>query len=181
MKIERNSVLSSGREQVFRNFIGPLGLRGGGTANPLLQPLGPLCQTLPKLMHKLLTATEIIKASVFPTVAVGLCPSQLPFRPQHSGPDEPDAPLSCIQLLPLFTSIVSSSLRASILLNYQCWHCWITFGGPSRTRRRGEMVTQKVDLSVFFRVPVLSLLPTHVPFSTSVKIKLMRSSWKVSC
>lgn len=33
-------------------------------ANPLLQPLGPLCQTLPKLMHKLLTATEIIEASV---------------------------------------------------------------------------------------------------------------------
>lgn len=81
MKTEVNNVLSSGREQVFWNFVGCLGLRGGGVANPLLHPLGPLCQTLPKLMRKLLTATEIIKASVFPTVAVGLCPSQLPFRP----------------------------------------------------------------------------------------------------
>lgn len=36
MKIEQNSVLSLGREQVFRNFIGPPGLRGGGAANPLL-------------------------------------------------------------------------------------------------------------------------------------------------
>lgn len=81
MKTERNGVVSCGREEVFWNFVGPLGLRGGGAANPLLQPLGPLCQMLPKLMHKLQTATEIIKASVFPTVAVGLCPCQLPFKP----------------------------------------------------------------------------------------------------
>lgn len=49
------------------------------------------------LLLQLLTATETIKASVFPTVAAGLCPSQLLFNPEHGGPDEPDCPLCCIQ------------------------------------------------------------------------------------
>lgn len=92
----------------------------------LLRP--PLCQ--------LLTATEIMTASVFSTVAAGLCPSQLVrARAQRAG----WARLS-IMLLSAAAIIhrrppLSAALppRASLLLNYQCWHCWITFSGTSRT------------------------------------------------
>lgn len=38
----------------------------------------------------------VIKDSVFSIMGFGLCPSQLPVRPAHSGLDEPDCPLSSI-------------------------------------------------------------------------------------
>lgn len=78
----------------------------------------------PKPMHKLLTVTEIIKDSVFSIVGFGLCPSQLQVWPEHSKLDEPDCPLSSIQLLLLFTNsgYCHRRLCASFLLNYPSNH-----------------------------------------------------------
>lgn len=133
--------------------------------------LGLLRQTL----CQLLTATEIIKASVFSTVAAGLCPSQLLLRPEHSGPDEPDCPLCCIQLRPLFTNSRHCQLRfprVSTLLNYQCWHCWITFGGTSWSPQCG-------DLNVFLQGSSAISAPGSCSPLT-VRRQPMRTSLKVS-
>lgn len=135
------------RNQFLWSFFGLVGLRGGGGANPLLQLLRQLCQTLPKPMHKLLTATEIIKASVFhcgrwslSLSAAVQAPAQTLHYPAFSSCHYPPALSAAPRVLP------PPELSLLTLLDYIWWH--------ESDRQRGEPVTRKVDLSVFARVPV---------------------------